>query len=152
MDTLAQVYKCCGMKSFYSIYEMFPENLRTEIILKQKEVFAQMWDKLSEEEKSQIKQYDFVCDQIYIDADPAPYEAKIKELNELHDRKRNERISEVAHLSPDLASSILMNFENAHQKLLDIHTRLYNECKQKQDIMNKWEEESKLIHFSNPEK
>ena len=149
MDVLAQAYKCCGIKSFYNIYEMFPENLRKEIIEKQTKVFEEMWSKLSEEEKNQIKQYDFVCEQQYIDADPTPYEAKIKELNELHDKRRNERIAEVAHLQPDLASSILMNFENAHARLLEVHTRLYNECKLKYDIMLKWEEESKLIQGKN---
>lgn len=150
MEVLADAYKNCGFKSFANIYELFPENLRREIIIKQKQLFSELWAKLSEEERHAISQYTFINENTDIDADPTPYEKRINDLKEGYETRKNERIAEVANLTPDIATSVLMDFEKSYQRLIEINTNLYNECKSKHNIIKRWEKESKIIY--NPDK
>lgn len=137
-------YKNKGLVGIGELYSLFPKRLRESIVIDNSVIFKKYWSMLTEDEKMEFDEYDFSYETLPPDSSKI-YELKIQELTKDYDRIKSERLKEVINEIPEVATSIIMDFEKAHTLLLNITKQLYENAKLREEEERRKSQEAELF-------
>lgn len=155
-STVNSAYTSAGLKGIMDLYTLFPERLRETIVKQHANLFRTLWRELTQVEKEGIEEYALDGD---VDSKPSVmgipestyYQRKLQNLEQTHDQLRNNRLQEVSVHEPEVATALMLNFENAHRTLTQITKDLLSQALLKESEVLRREQEAILFEPSESE-
>ena len=150
MSTVNSAYISSGLKGIIDLYGLFPERLREMIVKQHAVVFRQLWKELTEDERHSVNEYVLDGDLQRSTDQPTPeyYEQKLRDLTENYSTRRAVRLQEVVTYEPEVATALVLDFEKAHESLLQITRDLFQQAKERTVETERREQEALLFEPS----